>query len=133
MKIIKLLLLLSIVSIAAVSGFAQNSADEVKSLERAWLNAYEKHDAKAMNTILADDFKITFSDGSMQTKANLIASLKPSPTMSAKFSTEDVQARVYGDTVVLTGRLVVVLTGRLVSEYLTAGKPAVKQYSRYTD
>ena len=41
-----------------------------------------------------------------------------------KFYTEDVQARVYGDTVILIGRV--------VTEYSRDGKP-VKEQSRYTD
>jgi ketosteroid isomerase-like protein len=82
---------------------------EVRKLEREWLDAYEKHDLEGMNRIVADDFKLTFSDGRTQTKADILAQLKserdaalPSP----KFSTEDVRSRVEGDTVILTGRVV---------------------------
>ena len=62
-----------------------------------------------MNRIVSNDFKLTFSNGSVQTKADILAELKsardagrPSP----KFSTEDVQSRVEGDTVILTGRVI---------------------------
>jgi len=82
---------------------------DVRKLEREWLDAYEKHDAEAMNRIVSNDFKLTFSNGSVQTKADILAELKsardagrPSP----KFSTEDVQSRVEGDTVILTGRVI---------------------------
>ena len=100
---------------------------EVRKLERAWLDAYEQRDAKAMDAIVADDFTITFADGSIQTKAQILNSIKAprrpaSPTF--KFHTEDVQSRVYGDTVILIGRV--------VTEYQRDGK-AVKEENRYTD
>lgn len=70
---------------------------EVRKLEREWLDAYEKHDAEAMNRIVSDDFKLTFSNGSVQTKADVLAQLKSAQNAnhpSPKFSTEDVQSRV---------------------------------------
>jgi uncharacterized protein (TIGR02246 family) len=100
---------------------------EVRKLERAWLDAYEQHDAKAMNAIVADDFVITFPDGSRQTKQQVVDSVKAPrnpASPSLKFYTEDVQARVYGDTVILIGRV--------VTEYQRDGK-TVKEQSRYTD
>ena len=105
-----------------------SSAQTVQKLERAWLDAYEQHDDKSMTAILADDFSITFPNGSMQTKSQIVASLKnagggQSPAM--KFHTEDVQARVYGDTVILTGRV--------VTEYQRDGQTMSKEQQRYTD
>ncbi|MBC7910977.1 MAG: nuclear transport factor 2 family protein [Pyrinomonadaceae bacterium] len=99
----------------------------VRKLERAWLDAYEQRDAKAMNAIVADDFVITFPDGSRQTKQQVVDSIKAPrnpASPSLKFHTEDVQARVYGNTVILIGRV--------VTEYLRDGK-TVKEQSRYTD
>lgn len=116
--------------ILLISGYAQAQTpaeQEVRKLERAWLDAYERYDAKAMNEIVADDFTITFTDGSMQTKPQILNSLKaprnpnnPPP----KFYTEDVQARVYGETVILIGRV--------TSEWQQSGK-AMKEQNRYTD
>jgi uncharacterized protein (TIGR02246 family) len=124
--------LLAILFIALLTPFAvnaqQSAAAEVQKLERAWLDAYEKLDQKAMDQIVADDFLITFPNGAMQTKAQILASLKPpasTPQTSSKFHTEDVQARVYGDTVILTGRV--------ISEWWRDGKIAGKEISRYTD
>lgn len=102
------------------------SEQEVRKLERMWLDAYEQHDAKAMNAIVAEDFVITFPDGSKQTKPQIMDSMKQArnPASSVKFSTEDVHARIYGDTVILMGRV--------VTEYQRDGKP-VKEQSSYTD
>ena len=101
--------------------------EEVRRLERQWLDAYEQNDADAMERIVADDFTITFPNGAMQTKPQLMSMIKSprrpgQPRM--KFYTEGVQSRAYGDTVILLGRV--------VSEYERDGKP-VKEQSRYTD
>ena len=100
---------------------------EVRNLERAWLDAYEKRDVEAMASIVADDFAITFPDGATQSKAQLIEGLKRPhnpATPSPKFYTEDVQARTYGD--------IVILTGRVVTEYQRDGE-TIREQSRYTD
>ena len=106
---------------------ADGAEQEVRKLERAWLDAYEQSDAKAMDAIVADDFTITFPDGSMQTKPQIMEMIKRprNPASPAtKFYTEDVRSRAYGDTVILMGRV--------VSEYVRDGK-TVKDASRYTD
>jgi ketosteroid isomerase-like protein len=100
---------------------------EVRKLERAWLDAYERRDVEAMNRIVADDFTITFPNGQMQTKAQIISSLKGSAAAagpSPKFYTEDVRSRAYGDTVILIGRV--------IAEWEQNGKK-VREESRYTD
>ncbi len=101
--------------------------EEVRRLERQWLDAYEQSDPEAMDRIVADDFTITFPNGGMQTKPQLMAMVK-SPRRAGqprmKFYTEGVQSRAYGETVILTGRV--------TTEYERDGK-TVKEQSRYTD
>ena len=115
---------------AAVVAMGQKTNDitagekEVRKLERAWLDAYEKKDATAMNTIVADDFEITFPDGSIQTKPQIVESLKVPGASEMKFRTEDVKSRIYGDTVILTGLV--------ISEWKQDGLP-MSDRSRYTD
>lgn len=128
MKTIKTcLIVLMLVASCGYAAAQDDSAQAVQKLERAWLDAYEQHDDKAMEAIVSDDFTITFPDGSRQTKAQIIASLKRprregSPVL--KFHTEEVQARVYGDTVILIGRV--------MTEYQRDGQKSTQQ-QRYTD
>jgi ketosteroid isomerase-like protein len=96
---------------------------DVRKLERSWLDAYEKKDAAAMTAIVADDFTITFPDGSVQTKQQVVDSVKGNAS-SMKFRTENVQSRAYGDTVVLIGLV--------VSEW-KQGEQVMSDRSRYTD
>jgi len=59
-----------------------------------------------MDHILADEFKLTQS-GASANQADILDTLKVTPGSGRpepKFSTEDVQSRVEGDTVILTGR-----------------------------
>ena len=84
-------------------------ATTVRQLERAWLDAYEARDAEAMQRIVADGFTITFPDGSMQTKTDVVEAMRrgrASGGTSPKFHTESVQAHAYGNVVVLTGIVV---------------------------
>ena len=81
---------------------------ELLKLEREWLDAYTKRDVAAMERIEADDFMITFPDSSVRTKADEIANLKrPAPAGTPPiFMTADTKVRVYGDTAVLTGKVI---------------------------
>lgn len=101
--------------------------EEVRKLEREWLDAYEQNDGGAMGRIVADDLTITFPNGAMQTKPQLMALVKAprragQPRM--RFYTEAVRSRSYGGTVILTGRV--------VTEYDRDGQ-TVREQSRYTD
>ena len=122
------LIVLMLIASCGYAAAQDNAAQAVQKLERAWLDAYEQHNEKAMTAIVADDFTITFPDGSVQTKSQIITSLKTagnSARPSLKFHTEDVQARVYGDTVILVGRVVM--------EYQRDGQTVSKEQQRYTD
>lgn len=100
---------------------------EVRKLERAWLDAYEQNDAKAMNEIVADRFVITFPNGTKQTKADIMEMIRRAPAAQGRMRhhTEDVKAKVDGDTVVLTGRV--------ISEYVVDGRAVSREESLYTD
>jgi uncharacterized protein (TIGR02246 family) len=103
-------------------------AQQVRQLEREWLDAYEKLDSAAMQRIVADDFTIVFPDGASQTKADILAMLergRASNRPAPHFTTEDVQARAYGNTVILSGRVIMHRKGPDGTES--------RQESRYTD
>jgi ketosteroid isomerase-like protein len=129
-----IVLVMLIVTSCAVSPARQaqqpklsKAEEEVRRLEREWLDAYEQHDGGAMERIVADDFTITFPNGAVQTKPQLMAMVRAprragQPRM--RFRTEDVRSRAYGGTVILIGRV--------VTEYERDGQ-AVREQSRYTD
>ena len=127
MRLLSALILLTLMFGGAFAFTQESAVDSVQKLERTWLDAYEQHDTKAMDAIVADDFTITFPNGGMQTKPQIMAAIKSpraagGPTM--KFRTEQVQPRAYGD--------VVILVGIVITEYQRDGK-TVSERQRYTD
>ena len=101
--------------------------EEVRKLEREGLDAYEKNDAEAMDRIVANDFVITFPNGKLQTKPQIMAMVQRPRREGApltRFHTEEVQSRSYGDTVILMGKVV---------ELTPKDGETVREESRYTD
>ena len=90
---------------------------ELRKLEREWLDA----DVAGIERIEADDFTITYGDGSVRDKAQYVEMAKrgtKDPNVSQW--TEDSKVRIYGDTAIITGR------------YLYKNREMVSE-SRYTD
>jgi ketosteroid isomerase-like protein len=99
---------------------------ELLRLQREWLDAYQKHDPVALERIEADDFTLTEADGKVTTKAEDIASIRNAkpPQPDDSFEVEDVKVRVYGETAILMGRVIL--------KYRNKGQLVVERY-RYTD
>lgn len=74
---------------------------DLKEVERKWSETEMRGDAQAVERILADDFIVT-SMGAVANKKMVLASLSNFALKS--FDIEDLQARVYGDAGVTTGR-----------------------------
>jgi hypothetical protein len=123
-----LLLLVSVAIVRCASVPACDiAAGEVQQLERQWLDAYESRDAVAMAGILADGFTITYPDGTVQQRQQVIdyvARQAASSKTGPHFRTEETKARCYARTVILTGRL--------VTERTVEGE-ARRSTQRYTD
>jgi len=125
---ISCLSLLLLTLIALPMSAEADSIQQVRRLEREWLDAYEQLDAAAMTRIVADDFTIVFPDGSGQSKADILAMLERGRTSKRprpRFTTEEVQARAYGDTVILSGRV--------ITHTKQADGTEAREVSRYTD
>ena len=84
-------------------------AAEVMAAERAWLDAYERGDADAMKTILADEFVITYPGGQRLHRQDVLLRVASAATREPdEYQTEG--SRVYGS------RPVVIITG-IVNTY----------------
>src|SRR5215471_16152055 len=73
---------------------------ELRKLEHEWLSA----DAAAVERIEADDFMITYGDGSVRDKAKYLEMARRRGVKDPNVSewTEDSKVRIYGDTAVIT-------------------------------
>ena len=93
-------LLFSNLALAQTEKAAQNSADEkaVTQLVHEWLDALVKADLATLDRIIADDYIVTNSDGSVLGKQSL------DPLIKFESATvEDLKVRLYGEAAVVTG------------------------------
>lgn len=91
----------------ALNCVAQNadSASESKilAMENAWAQAEEHGDFKALQTLLDDSLVYIRYDGSVWNKSQYLASLKDATSKEEQGVNESMNARVFGDTAVVTG------------------------------
>ena len=73
-------IVLLIVGAFSLSGFGEDDASAIKTkiaaLEGLWNQAYKAADVKALDGILDDSIVLINDDGSMQSKAEFLASVK---------------------------------------------------------
>ena len=124
MRQLGLALLLVVTGCASsrVTAPGPNAEAELRTTERAWLDAYDTNDVEAMQRIVADEFEIVYGSGAVVDKATTIGWLTPGqpddPT--TRQYTENTRVRLYNDVAILTGI------------YVSEGPNGI-QRSRYTD
>jgi ketosteroid isomerase-like protein len=103
------------IAAAALLGFraiqagssSSSAAEQVAASERAWSEAFLKHDLQAISQLLADDYVGIDGRGVVSDKAAELEEAKPpSPRTAAPVLVSerlsDIRVRIYGDTAVLT-------------------------------
>jgi hypothetical protein len=103
----------------------------IMQLERAWLQALVKADIGVLDEIWADDYSLTTPDGTRLTRADCIAGLGDGAITFESFDAEALDARNYGDDVVVRGCARVKC--RLDLHDLDAAERYVTFYSRRGD
>lgn len=86
---------------------ASGSADverQIMQVENESREATLKNDAETLDRLLADNWMNTNANGTVTTKAQLMALLKSSPFKIMSIENDEVLVRVYDDTAVVTGR-----------------------------
>ena len=95
--------------VVAAGQDASDSATKSKiaALEGAWNQAYKSGDAKALDAILDNGIVLVNDDGSVQTKTEFLASVKPSGTQAGsqeqQVAPESMSVHVFGNTAIATG------------------------------
>jgi len=122
-------LLMALVCAAALLVPAQEDAERVVqskiiALEKAWNQAYKLADKRALDRILDDQIVLINDDGSQQTKAAFLASVKKSNSQEQQVAPESMNVNVFGNTAISTG----VFRAKGVE----AGKPYVRR-ERFVD
>ena len=81
-----------------------DEGSHVLALDNSWNRALEAKDIKALDLLLADTVKSVDIDGSMQSKAEFLASIKaPEYHPPAHAVTQQSSVDVYGDSAVVVG------------------------------
>jgi len=106
---------------------ASKDEQELKQLEDEWLNTYLRGDRATFDRIVADDFTGTDESAVLRNKAQEKELVQAPPPGGIKVSltNEDVQVRIYGDTAIVTGRI--------VQKAERAGQDSFGFQSRFTD
>lgn len=77
---------------------------EVLAVEHAWMTAYLHDDDKALDEILANDYRFTDASGRITTKTDELATARSHRVHYDAYDTTDLSVHVWGDTAVVTGR-----------------------------
>src|SRR6266478_1059597 len=101
-------LLVGLVGAMALFVLAQDNNDagtqsKIIALEKAWNQAYKLGDRKALDTLLDDQIVLINDDGSMQTKAEFLASINKSDSQEQQVTPESITVHVYGNAATATG------------------------------
>ena len=80
---------------------------KIVALEQLWNQAYKAGDTKALDSILDDTVVLVNDDGSVQTKAEFLASVRTSPPQSSaqqqQVAPESFNVHVFGNVAIATG------------------------------
>ena len=85
---------------------------EIIELDGQRMRAMVHVDIAALDRILANDLTYTHSTGRVDTKTTLLASLRSGELKYEMIEPENVEARVYGDAAVVTGRATMAVQSR---------------------
>ena len=81
---------------------------EVLSLEKAWADGAQRHDAESVRKILADDLVITYPDGNTGTKESELSGIESKAVTMDGWDISDAKVTILGaDAAVITGRGIV--------------------------
>lgn len=102
---ILLVVLACMVSRNVLASNAQADKRELLRLEKVWNDAHLNGNADALDSLWADDLTVTVPRMQVLTKAESLAFLRSGRMKFQRYESTDVQARLYGDCAVVTGRV----------------------------
>jgi ketosteroid isomerase-like protein len=76
---------------------------KIIALEKAWNQAYKLGDVRALDTLLDDQIVLINDDGTVQTKTEFLAGVKPSKSQEQQVAPESMSVHVFGNTAIATG------------------------------
>ena len=102
--------LMIVVCMTALPIWAQDDSEsavrsKIIALEKAWNQAYKAGDIRALDSILDKEIVLINDDGSVQSKADFLGSMKATANNSQEqqVSPESMSVHVFGNTAISTG------------------------------
>ncbi len=96
----------SLVTLVA-SGLARaadpSDEQQIRQIEREWLDATVKRDGAYLQKVETDDYTITGPDGRLLSKAENLKDATSGETVFDNIQIDDLKIRFYGDTAVVNG------------------------------
>ncbi|HVJ08959.1 MAG TPA: nuclear transport factor 2 family protein [Acidisarcina sp.] len=77
---------------------------EIETVESQWRQAMLNNNVGDMDKLLADDYIAITANGTIETKAQVLASRKAGTMRITRMDMSDTKVRIYGDTAVVTSR-----------------------------
>lgn len=84
---------------------AGNAEQEIRKIEREWVESRARADAAYSENLLADDYVGTSPDGVVMTKAEIVAEVKAGLHRGMPANYADTKVRIEGEVAVSTGRV----------------------------
>ncbi len=97
------ILIATVAPAAAQQTTLSRDAGWILGLEKAWNQALEQKDSKALEMLLADSFVSIDIDGSVSTKSEFLASVAAPDYHAFQAVTEQSSVQVYGNAAVVVG------------------------------
>ncbi len=104
----RLAALLVLLCTSALLIHAQDDSDhgvesKIIALEKAWNQAYKAGDRRALDTLLDNDIVLINDDGTVQSKAEFLASVTTSNSQEQQVAPESMSVHVFGNAAIATG------------------------------
>ena len=99
-------------------------AEQLRRLNRQWMDAYVKRDIAFLQVHMSDDYVGTFPDGTVHDKRSEIDAVASGAVAITRMEPVEMQVRVYGEAAVMTGHS---------SVEATLGGKAMAAELRFTD
>jgi ketosteroid isomerase-like protein len=99
-------ILMSLICASALLVSAQDDTgvqSKIIALEKAWNQAYKLGDKNAISAILDDAIVIVNDDGTLQSKAEFLAGVKPSQSQEQQVAPESLRVHMSGNVALATG------------------------------
>jgi ketosteroid isomerase-like protein len=90
----------------AAAGGPPKTETALRELEQAWAEAVQRRDVDKIDRLQAEDYVFTDPGGRVWTKARALETIKTGDLEIDSFELSDFQVRLYGETAVVTMRIV---------------------------